>query len=169
MTLNSLLSYMSQYGLWILALVVFLEYFNVPGFPAGVIMPVTGVWVARSDTPFIWALIISILAALAASWLMYAVGWYFGDIILRKCKKKWPKKKAVIEKQMTYLKEKGWVWVLISKVIPVARTIVPIPAGMIRVEFWGYTIASAIGITIWNTALIASGYFFGEQVISRLF
>lgn len=167
MEMDTLLSYMSQYGLLLVAVIIFLEYLNLPGFPAGIIMPAAGVWIANSKTNFIVALVVSIMSALVASWIMYGIGRYFGDAILRKCKEKLPKQRENIERQMNYLKEKGWLWVLVSKVIPVARTIVPIPAGMLKIEFWKYTAASIIGITIWNTAFIASGYFFWEQVVNK--
>ena len=46
MSLESLIQYFTQYGAVAIFVVVLLEYMNLPGFPAGVIMPLAGVWAA---------------------------------------------------------------------------------------------------------------------------
>ena len=42
MDLVAIQTYMEQYGLLCLIIIVFLEYLNLPGFPAGIILPVAG-------------------------------------------------------------------------------------------------------------------------------
>ena len=41
--INDILSYMDKYGYLFLAGIVFLEYLNLPGLPAGIIMPAAGI------------------------------------------------------------------------------------------------------------------------------
>ena len=43
--INNILQYIGQYGYIFLAIIVFLEYLNLPGFPAGIIMPAAGILV----------------------------------------------------------------------------------------------------------------------------
>ena len=47
MDVQMLTSYFIQYGAVFIYLIVLLEYMNLPGFPAGVIMPLAGIWAAR--------------------------------------------------------------------------------------------------------------------------
>lgn len=47
MSLEIFIDYFTQYGAIAIFVVVFLEYLNLPGFPAGVIMPLAGVWAAH--------------------------------------------------------------------------------------------------------------------------
>lgn len=164
MDLNTVMSYMSQYGILFLTVIVFFEYFNIPGFPSGVILPVTGIFIANSDLNFWIALIASTLSALLASWVFYFVGRYGGDFLLQKYMKRFPKQRPYIEKKIQYLKEKGSIGVFISKLIPMARTIIAIPAGVAQINFLKYTVSSTIGILIWNVVFIAVGYFFGQRV-----
>lgn len=165
MTINDITSNMSEYGMLFLALIIFLEYLNLPGFPAGVILPVVGVWASSTGKGFFIALVVSVIAALVASWILYFIGWYGGEFILKKYTNKFPKHKDYIDKQMQYLRKKGNIGVFIGKLIPMARTIISIPAGVLHLNFWEYTTYSTLGIIIWNGVFIAVGYFFGQQII----
>ena len=44
MTAETFFQLFNQYGLILVCAVVFCEYMNLPGFPAGVIMPCVGAW-----------------------------------------------------------------------------------------------------------------------------
>ena len=46
MSIQELTLYFTQYGAFFVFLIVLLEYLNLPGFPAGVIMPLAGIWAA---------------------------------------------------------------------------------------------------------------------------
>ncbi|MGL4799432.1 MAG: DedA family protein [Cellulosilyticaceae bacterium] len=166
MEMNEILAYMSQYGLFFLALIIFLEYLNLPGFPAGIILPIAGMWAASSKINFGVALSVSVVAALVASWILYAVGWYGGEFLLGKYTKKFPKQKDYIDEKLGYLRDKGNFGVFISKLIPMARTIISVPAGVLKLNFLQYSIYSTLGIAIWNGVLMAAGYFLGQEVLT---
>lgn len=168
MGIDTLVNYLSQYGLIFLFIIVLLEYMNLPGFPAGVIMPLAGVWVAQSGNNFVVALIVSVLAGLLGSWLLYFLGMFGGDIFLDKYIKKFPSHEKYITKNIELLRKKGNIGVFISKFIPMIRTIISIPAGVLKLNFIKYTIYSTLGILIWNFIFIASGYFFGDTVLQAL-
>jgi len=67
------LNYFSEYGLVFLFLIVFLEYMNLPGLPAGIIMPAAGILIAGNDMDFITALVISVIAGLFGSYVLYFI------------------------------------------------------------------------------------------------
>lgn len=52
MNMQELTEYFLQYGAFFIYLIVFLEYLNLPGFPAGVIMPLSGIWAAKGEISF---------------------------------------------------------------------------------------------------------------------
>ena len=168
MEMNVVLKYMADYGMMFLGIIIFLEYLNLPGFPAGIILPVAGIWAASSGVGFIVPLVVSVVAAVVASWALYIVGRYGGNILINKYVNKFPKQKESIEKQLDYLRTKGSIGVFISKLIPVVRTIISIPAGVLKLNFFSYTVSSALGILIWNGVLMGTGYLFGEQILERL-
>ena len=47
---------------------------------------------------------------------------------------------------------------LVGRCIPLIRSLVSIPAGFRRMPFATFTLYTAIGSAIWNTALIGAGY-----------
>ena len=47
MELEVIMDYFVKYGGVAIFVIVLLEYLNLPGFPAGVIMPLAGVWAAK--------------------------------------------------------------------------------------------------------------------------
>ena len=73
-----------------------------------------------------------------------------------------------IEGKMEFLRSKGNLGVFISKLIPMVRTLISIPAGVIRLNFLEYSIYSALGILIWNGAFMSAGYIFGDIVLKNL-
>ena len=48
MSISELTDYFLRYGAFFIYLIVLLEYLNLPGFPAGVIMPLAGIWAEDS-------------------------------------------------------------------------------------------------------------------------
>lgn len=69
---------------------------------------------------------------------------------------------------MQMLREKGGIGVFVSKLLPMVRTIISIPAGMVKMNFVKYTVSSMLGVFLWNLVFIGAGYFLGESVIGML-
>lgn len=168
MDLQTFSQYIAQYGTIVVFVVVFLEYLNLPGFPAGVIMPAAGLIAAQGRLNFPLILLLSILAGLLGSWCLYGLGRLGGAMYLDKLLAKFPKREPGIRKTIDYVQEKGYPGLLIAKLIPAVRTLISIPAGVFNMNFWGYTVFSALGIAIWNLVFIGAGYLFGEQAIAAL-
>ena len=168
MDIQALTRYFLEYGAFFIYLIVLLEYLNLPGFPAGVIMPLSGIWAAKGEISFPLVLSISVGAGLTGSWALYFLGRIGGPKILGMYFKKFPKQRPLIEDKIEMLREKGGVGVFVSKLLPMVRTIIPIPAGMVRMDFAVYTVSSMLGIFLWNLVFVGAGYFFGEAAIRVL-
>ena len=78
--------------------------------------------------------------------------------------KKFPKQKELIEKNLEFIRSKGGYGVFISKLIPMVRTLISIPAGMVSLNFGTYTVSSLLGVFTWNLVFVGAGYFFGDAV-----
>lgn len=168
MGIQELTQYFTQYGAIFVFVIVLLEYMNLPGFPAGIIMPMAGVWASRGQIGFLTVMALSVAAGLLGSWILYFLGRLGGDAFLRFYIKKFPKQKELLEKNMEVLRRKGSIGVFISKLLPLARTLISIPAGMISMNFTKYTISSLMGVALWNLIFIGAGYFLGDSVWSLL-
>lgn len=67
MNVQALTQYFLEYGAFFIYLIVLLEYLNLPGFPAGVIMPLAGIWAAKGEISFPLVILISVGAGLTGS------------------------------------------------------------------------------------------------------
>lgn len=57
----------------------------------------------------------------------------------------------------------GAAVVLVGRVIPGIRTLISIPAGLARMSFLSFSIATFIGAYLWCTLLIGAGYLLGHE------
>ena len=168
MDVQMLTQYFLRYGAVFIFVIILLEYMNLPGFPAGIIMPLAGIWAARGQISFFMVMSLGLAAGLLGSWSLYGIGRMGGDLFLDRYLKRFPKHEPVIQRNFELLRTRGAAGIFISKLIPMIRTIISIPAGVIRMNFVKYTISSALGIFVWNFFLIGAGYVMGDQVFQLL-
>ncbi|WP_204279822.1 DedA family protein, partial [Serratia marcescens] len=69
-----------------------------------------------------------------------------------------------IEKLKTYFDKWGGPTVLIFRFMPVGRTIISIPAGLMHMPFWRFVGYTAAGSAIWNVILVGVGYALGATI-----
>ena len=131
-------------------------------------MPLAGVWAANEGIGFFTAIFISVIAGLLGSLVLYAIARIGGEIFLKKLINKFPSQEKTINNKLDYLRQKGSVGVFISKLIPMARTLIEIPAGVLKIDFMKYFCSAGLGIFVWNLIFVGSGYIFGEAVFQKL-
>ena len=61
----------------------------------------------------------------------------------------------------------GW-GVFVSKLIPMVRTIISIPAGVLKMPLRQYLISSLAGVFLWNLVFVGAGYLGGEAILQYL-
>jgi len=166
MDLDSLTICFTRYGAAAIFVMVFLEYLNLPGFPAGLIMPLSGIMAAKGSISFPWVMVISVAAGLLGSLVLYCIGRKGGEVFLNAYTRKFPKQKEALEKNIAWVRQKGCMGVFLGKLLPMVRTLISIPAGVVKMDLWKYTVSSACGIIIWNFVFIGAGYIFGDQVFA---
>lgn len=164
MQIQILSQYFLQYGAIFVFLIVLLEYMNLPGFPAGVIMPLAGIWASRGEISFLEVLLLSVAAGILGSWILYFLGRIGGEVFLRFYLRHFPKHREMIERNMEMLRRKGPISVFIGKLLPMIRTLISIPAGMISMGFVSYTVSSLLGVFLWNLVFVGAGYYMGDAV-----
>lgn len=164
-TVQHFIELFQQYGLPMMAAVFFCEYLNLPGFPAGVIMPAVGILIGQSQMNLFLAIVISVLAGLGGCLVIYFICARGGAPLLHKLFGKSPKFQHFVQECHTRLEKGRGRGLMICRLVPVLRTIVSIPAGLLKMPIKEYVIWSAVGITLWNTAFIGAGYFFSEAFL----
>lgn len=163
-TINLFIAYLSKYGMYYLFVIVYLEYLNLPGLPTGIAMPAGGILVARNELNFVMVFVLSIVAGLLGSYTLYVIGYYLGKPALDKCYNKYKKIRPPIDKIMSYIDKYGDKGVFVSRLIPVARTLVSLVGGIAQMKLIPFTVYSVLGIAGWNLAFILAGYLMGKMI-----
>ncbi len=149
---------LTRYGLWGIFIVVGLEYTSLP-LPSEVILPLSGLAAAAGDLPLPLAVAVSVLAGLAGSTVCYLIGAFGGRPLLEKLLGRFPRAMRTLDTTDAWLAKMGGLSVMLARVIPMFRTWVSFAAGLSRQPFGAFLLYSTMGIIVWNTALILSGYY----------
>ena len=104
MDIQTLTNYFLEYGAFFIFLVVLLEYLNLPGFPAWLIMPLAGIWASQGEISFPMVMILSVAAGLTGSWALYLLGRTGGTRLLGWYFRKFPKQRPCIEDKIRFLR-----------------------------------------------------------------
>ena len=165
---ESVWHYFMLYGYYFLFLIVFLEYLNLPGLPAGIIMPAAGILIASQRGSFAAAHLVSVVAGLLGSTVLYLLGRFLDRLVLMRCYRRWPKLQPAVDKTMGYMERYGDKGVFVARLLPVFRTLISLAAGVLRVGFGRFVFFSVWGIAIWNFLFIFAGYWLGDALLPYL-
>jgi membrane protein DedA with SNARE-associated domain len=102
-------------------------------------------------------------ANLAGSWLAYALGYYGRIDLLEKHGRKLHVKKSHLEWADRWFERHGDATVFFTRMLPVIRTFISLPAGVARMPFWRFTALTLAGCLPWVFMLS----FIGKQAGDR--
>jgi membrane protein DedA with SNARE-associated domain len=101
-----------------------------------------------------------VLGNLAGSWIAYAVGWYGRLDVLEKHGAKVGIRTSHLAVADRWFARHGDATVFFTRLLPVVRTFISLPAGVARMPFWRFTLFTLAGCIPWVFALA----FIGEKV-----
>jgi membrane protein DedA with SNARE-associated domain len=130
--------------------------------PSEAIMLFAGSSVAAGELTLFGVVAAGVLGNLVGSWAAYAVG-YYGRIDLLE-------KNRLIHLPPKYLKwaddwfeRYGDATVFFSRMLPIVRTFISLPAGVAKMPFWRFTVLTTIGCIPWVLMLALVGKSVGDN------
>lgn len=160
--MNTLIPFISQYGLTAIFTVILMEYACFP-LSSEIVLPFSGAIASITNIPYILVVAVSVAAGLIGTSICYLIGWIGGSSILNTIKGKFPKTAKGIDSSCKRFESYGPYTVLIARVIPICRTYIGFVAGAAHLNYVTYITSSCIGISLWNSILIGLGYLFHDQ------
>jgi membrane protein DedA with SNARE-associated domain len=135
--------------------------------PSEIIMPLAG-WKLVLDRGLSawWLLLAGLFGAignLAGSWVAYAVGAVGGRPILERYGRYVLITRKDLERADRWFKERGELTVFVTRLLPVVRTFISVPAGVARMNFWKFSVYTFLGAFPWSLGLAWGGYMLGEN------
>jgi membrane protein DedA with SNARE-associated domain len=136
-------------------------------FPSEVIMPLAG-WLLVQDKGHGWDYLLlgaffGALGNTLGSLIAYAAGAWGGRPLLEKYGRYVLITRKDIDWADRWFGNYGEATVLVSRMLPVIRTFISVPAGIARMNLTRFTIFSFIGSYPWSLILIFAGYQMGEN------
>lgn len=139
-------------------ILVLLEYANFP-LPSEMVLPLIGLLSSKYNLNLLLMILLSTIAGIIGSLINYYIGFRYGYSILSTISKKFNFLKKPVESANLYISKYGKNAILITRVVPLARTAISLIAGMYKIPLNVFIIYSAIGISVWNSILIMLGHF----------
>jgi membrane protein DedA with SNARE-associated domain len=146
-------------GVFVLML---LESACIP-IPSEATMLFAGFNVSNGEYSLAAATAAGVLGNLVGSWIAYGVG-YFGRVdVLEKHGRKLHIKKSHLEWADRWFERHGDATVFFTRMLPIIRTFISLPAGVARMPFWRFTVFTLAGCIPWVLLLTFIGKEAGDN------
>jgi membrane protein DedA with SNARE-associated domain len=137
--------------------------------PSEVVMPLAG-YISSSGRLYLpLVIVIGTLGSLLGSLVDYLIGYKLGFPFLRKYGKYLMLNQKRLDEAVALFSKYGALIVLISRFVPVLRTVISFPAGIGKMPILKFLGVTSVGNLIWDTILAYVGYAYAsswQQVIS---
>ena len=127
--------------------------------PSEATMLFAGFNVSDGQYPLWAAVAVGSVANLVGSWIAYAVGYYGRVDILERHGRKLHIKSSHLATADRWFERHGDLTVLVTRMLPIIRTFISLPAGVARMPFWRFSVLTLIGCIPWVFMLT----FIGKQ------
>ena len=131
--------------------------------PSEATMLFAGFNVSDGEYSLFVVVLVGTLANVVGSWIAYAVGYYGRVDILEKHGKKLHIKKSHLEWADRWFEKYGAWTVFLTRMLPIIRTFISLPAGVARMPFWKFTALTALGCIPWIFMLTLIGREAGDR------
>lgn len=154
--------FFAEQGLLALFVLMVADNVGVP-LPSEVPLLLAGVLVSQGDMTYAGAVGVAALGSVVGSLIAYALGRTAGRAVALR----WGRLVLIspedIDRAEAWFDKRGDLAVLLARMVPLARTIVSIPAGILEMSIVRFTIFTAIGSTAWCLLVIGGGWMLGDR------
>jgi membrane protein DedA with SNARE-associated domain len=159
-------SFIQQTGYFGIVLLMLAE--NVfPPIPSELIMPLSGFIAAQGRLNFFLVVLSGTLGSLLGALFWYWIGRWLGEARMRRWSERHGRwltlSPSELDDAMRFCKHHSRAGILAGRVIPAVRTLISIPAGILKIQMSTFVVYTFIGSAIWNIVLTLLGYVLQSQ------
>jgi len=115
---------------------------------------------ARDDINIAFLVLAVFLAAFIGDQVGYVIGRKVGRPYLEKHKS--PRMQRMLARSERFYEKYGWWSVVIARYIPWVRTFVPPIAGTVKMNYYKFLSANALGALLWGDGITLAGFYSGS-------
>lgn len=153
-------------GYFGVALLMFLETV-FPPIPSEVIMPLAGVIAARGEMSLPIVILCGTAGAMLGNIVWFGVAKWIGyerfEPLIRRFGRWLTLDWNEVERVHKLFDNHGSAIVFVGRMLPTVRSLVSIPAGLLKMRFAPFVLWSTLGSGIWTAGLAIAGWMLGQQ------
>ena len=153
----------AEWGYLGIVVMMAIESANIP-LPSEAIMPAAGILVQQGKMNLHLAALAGALGCLVGSVPSYLLGFYGGRPVLEKYGRWLLLKEKDIEFADSWVNKYGNITFFICRMLPIVRTFISFPAGVLKAPFAVFCFYTFVGSLIWAYFLTYVGIKFGENM-----
>jgi membrane protein DedA with SNARE-associated domain len=166
---NYIVSIFGQLGYPGIFLLMIMESATLP-VPSELVLPLGGYLVSQGRLEFWSVVAVATIGSMIGTMIDYSIGYYLGrPAVLRygQIVRFNQERLGTTERWFT---RHGNIVVLLARFVPLLRTLIAFPAGIVRMETKRFLAYSTVGIVVWDIALVYLGLVAGQnsQTISNI-
>jgi membrane protein DedA with SNARE-associated domain len=131
--------------------------------PSEIIMPFAGFLTISGKLSLLLVIIWGAIGNLIGSIVAYIIGAYGGRPFIEKYGKYVLLGRDELDKSQRFFTKYGSISVFFSRLLPIVRTFISLPAGIARMPFGKFCIYTFVGSFLWSGLLAYIGVFLGEN------
>lgn len=145
-----------NYGYFGVFILMALESSIVP-VPSEIVMPPAAYWAAQGKMSFWGVVVAGTLGSYFGSFVSYFVSKWIGAPLIKKYGKYFLLNQKKIEMAEVWIQQYGNFGIFISRLLPVVRHLISIPAGIFKMQFLSFSFMTILGAGIWCYVLSLFG------------
>lgn len=134
-----------------------------PPIPSELVLPLAGFFVGRGELSFVGALAASTSGSVAGALILYALGHHGGRPLILRYGRVLRVNEKDLDRAEGWFERYGDSIVLFARVVPLARSVVSVPAGILEMPLGRFVLLTALGSAAWNSLLIGAGWTLGSN------
>lgn len=150
------------YGYLAIFVLMTLESALIP-IPSEVTMVFGGFLVSRGELDFVLVGVLGAVANLVGSWIAYYVGVVGGRPLVERWGRYVFLRAHELDRAEAWWSRRGDAAVFISRLLPVIRTFISLPAGIARMPLGKFSVYTLLGSLPWSFALTWAGVLLGNN------
>jgi membrane-associated protein len=152
-------------SLLLIAAIIFAESGLLLGLflPGDTLLIAGGILASQHRLPLLPLILVSIVSTIAGYQLGYELGRRAGPRIFKR-KNGVLFREDYMEHTESFFSRHGWKTILVARFIAIVRTIIPLVAGMGKMDRKIFFTFNIVGGVIWSTGLILLSYWVGNRV-----
>lgn len=161
---NFILNLIENYGYFGMFLGMVLEAVIIV-IPSELILATGGILASQKIFTLLGAFLTGLLGSVFCAIIIYFMGYYGGESFVKKYGKYFFMKEDELNKTDNWFNKYGVISCLIGRNIPIIRTLISLPIGIMHYSFFKFLIFTIIGSIPWTFLFVYLGYNLGSNWI----